>query len=72
MNPFVLVNLVSILAFLLSLAGLFDWALGAVLMILGVGLSTIAGVFWLSRRVYPALAPRLAFAALVPVSTACA
>ncbi|MBX3018831.1 MAG: hypothetical protein KF767_13155 [Bdellovibrionaceae bacterium] len=68
MNPFVLVNLVSILAFLLSLAGLFDWALGSVLMIGGVGLSTMAGVFWLSRRISPAVAPRLAFVAMVPIS----
>lgn len=68
MNPFVLVNLAAIAAFILGLFGYMNWAIGSVLMVLGAGLSTMMGVFVLSGRHCRSLVGRLVAAALVPLS----
>ena len=49
-NRFVIANITCTLIFILSLFGVFDWALASVIMIVGVGLSTFFGSFLYSKQ----------------------
>lgn len=62
LNRFVIINILCIVAFIFGIFGLIDWALGSVILIAGVGLSTFLGSFFYSNKFIDRMICRWVFA----------